>query len=195
MPLLPRGIDIFPDSLFDLPEREFPWWVAHVRSRQEKVLARYLFSRGVSYYLPSREHRARRAGRTFISHLPLFPGYVFFRGTVHQRVTALRSNLIVSTLTVPDQGLLSEELIQLHRLQETGAPLVTHAPLAPGDAVRIVDGPFEGYTGVVVREAQRLRLIIAITMLKKAVAVEFDREALDLVPRRRMARENNRSVA
>jgi transcription antitermination factor NusG len=195
VPLLPRGIDIFPDSLFDLPEREFPWWVAHVRSRQEKVLARYLFTRGVSYYLPSREHKIRRAGRTFVSHLPLFPGYVFFRGSADERLTAVRSNLVVSTLTVLDQGLLSEELLQLRRLQEAGASLVTHAPLAPGDAVRIVDGPFEGYTGVVVREASRLRLVIAITMLKKAVAVEFDREALDLVPRRRLAARNDRSVA
>jgi transcription antitermination factor NusG len=195
VPLLPRGIDIFPDSLFDLPEREFPWWVAHVRSRQEKVLARYLFSRGVSYYLPSREHKARRAGRTFVSHLPLFPGYVFFRGSGEERVTALRSNLIVSTLTVQDQRLLSEELLQIRRLQEAGASLTSHAPLAPGDAVRIVEGPFEGYTGVVVRESARLRLVIAITMLRKAVAVEFDREVLDLVPGRRLARQNDRSVA
>ena len=195
MPLLPRGIDIFPDSLFELSEKDFPWWVAHVRSRQEKVLARYLFSREVCYFLPSREHKTRRAGRTFLSHLPLFPGYVFFRGTADQRVTALRSNLIVNTLVVTDQRLLSEELLQLRRLQESGASLVSHPPLVPGDAVRIVDGPFQGYTGVVVRDVQRLRLVIAITMLKKAVAVEFDRDVLDLIPRHQLNRENDRSVA
>lgn len=195
MPLLKRGTDIFPDSLFDLSEKDFPWWVAHVRSRQEKVLVRYLLPREVPFFLPYREQKVRRAGRTFVSYLPLFPGYVFFRGAGTHRVAALRSNLIVKTLGVPDQRLLSEELSQLRKLQESGASLVPYTPLVPGDAVHVVEGPFKGYTGVVLQGGERPRLVISITMLKKAVTVEFEREAL--VPMRppQSDRRNNRSVA
>jgi transcription antitermination factor NusG len=127
--------------------------------------------------------------------LPLFPGYVFFRGAGAHRVAALRSNLIVKTLGVPDQRLLSEELSQLRKLQESGASLVPYTPLVPGDAVHVVEGPFKGYTGVVLQGGERPRLVISITMLRKAVAVEFEREAL--VPMRppRSDRRNNRSVA
>jgi transcription antitermination factor NusG len=178
MPLLKRGTEIFPPGIFELSEADFPWWVAHTRSRQEKALARYLEPLGVPLYLPHREKRTRRAGRAFVSYLPLFPGYVFFRGPGAARHTALRSNLLVRILEVPDQVLLNRELAQLRSLQESGASLVPYEELGPGDAVRVVDGPFKGYSGVVVRGRARLRLVVSITMLQKAVAIEFDRDAL-----------------
>jgi transcription antitermination factor NusG len=55
-------------------------------------------------------------------------------------------------------------------------------PLAPGDAVRIVEGPFKGYTGVIVRGADRPRLVVSISILRKAVAVELERVAVALMP-------------
>ena len=42
MPLLSRGPEVFPRSLFELPSSDFPWLVAQTRSRQEKALARDL---------------------------------------------------------------------------------------------------------------------------------------------------------
>ncbi len=180
MPLLKAGVEIFPSNLFlfELSETDFPWWVAHVRSRQEKVLARYLLSLKVAFYLPHREQRTERAGRRFVSYLPLFPGYVFFRGSRVHRYVALRSNLIARILDVPDQALLNRELAQLRALQQSGGSLVPCAYIAPGDAVRIVEGPFKGYTGVVVRGAARPRLVVSVSMLRRAVAVEFERDVL-----------------
>jgi transcription antitermination factor NusG len=178
MPLLKSNIDLFPASLFELPERDFPWWVAHVRSRQEKALARNLFPLEVPFYLPQREKRIRRAGRAFVSYLPLFPGYLFFRGSAAQRSAALRSNLIVKILDVTDQSLLARELLQIRHLQETGADLVPYHDLVPGDPVRVIEGPFSGYTGVVLRARGRMRLLVSISMLRQAVAVEFEREVV-----------------
>src|SRR5450756_1795851 len=71
MPLLKREPDLFPEGLFDLPVKSHPWWVAHVKSRQEKALARHLQPLGIPYYLPQREQKIRRAGRKFVSYLPL----------------------------------------------------------------------------------------------------------------------------
>jgi hypothetical protein len=39
--------------------RSHPWWVAHVKSRQEKTLARHLQPLGIPYYLPQREQKIR----------------------------------------------------------------------------------------------------------------------------------------
>ncbi len=178
MPLLGWNTDLFPSSLFELSESDFPWWVAHVRSRQEKALARHLLPLEIPFYLPQREHRVRRSGRTFVSYLPLFPGYVFFRGPADRRHAALRSNLIVKVLDVTDQGLLARELLQVRQLQEAGADLVPYFDLVPGDPVRITDGPFKGYTGVVLRTRARMRLVVSISMLRQAVAVEFERDVL-----------------
>jgi transcription antitermination factor NusG len=178
MPLLKREPELFPDELFLMSDRDLPWWVAHTLSRQDKALARHLFHLQVPFYLPYREHRTRRAGRTFVSYLPLFPGYVFFRGTAEQKLSALRSNLIVKILEVTDQALLAQELLQLRKLKESGAQLVPFVELVPGDPVCVREGPFKGYTGVVLRAQGRLRLLISISMLKQVVAVEFERDAI-----------------
>jgi len=178
MPLLKREPDLFPHDLFDLPVERHPWWVAHVKSRQEKVLARHLQPLGIPYYLPQREQKIRRAGRNFVSHLPLFSGYLFFRGTDDDRYAALRSNLVAQVIDVVDQPLLDAELRRLRTLQESGLPLVSHPYIEPGSAVSITDGPFRGYEGIVIRARGHLRIVISITLLRTSFALEVDREAL-----------------
>ncbi len=182
MPLLKREEEIHPQALFELPPEGWPWWVAHVRSRQEKRLARHLAGRDVPFYLPLYEKRSRRSGRSLVSFLPLFPGYVFLRGLDRERREALRSSVVVRFLRVPDAGLLHEELAQLRRLQVSGASLAPCRRLAPGDSVRIVDGPFRGNVGVVLRESGRPRLVVSVSMLRRSVAVELDRKDVDLLP-------------
>ena len=178
MPLLGRELELFPQNGLELPEAEFPWLVAHTRSRQEKALARHLAPAGVPFFVPQYEKRVERSGRRFVSHLPLFPGYVFFRGGARERHAALRSNLLVRVLEVKDQVLLGRELAQLHALRLAGAEFVPMPKLAEGDPVRVLDGPFRGYTGVVLREQARLRFVVSISMLRQSVAVEFERSAL-----------------
>ena len=178
MPLLRREPDLFPQDLFDLPVESHPWWVAHVRSRQEKALARHLQPLGIPYYLPQREQKIRRAGRNFVSYLPLFPGYLFFRGTDDDRYAALRSDLVGRVIDVVDQPLLDAELGRLLTLQESGLPLVSHPYIEPGSAVSITDGPFRGYSGIVIRAKGRLRIVISISLLRTSFAVELDREAI-----------------
>ena len=182
MPILRRETDVFPQDVFELSETDQRWWVAKVRSRQEKALARHLKPLGVPFYLPLREKRARRGGRVFISHLPLFPGYVFCRGPAAARLAARRTNLVARILDVADQALLTEELSQLRALQEAGASLFPCPEFVTGDRVRIVEGPFKGYNGVVLRGQGRPRLLVSISMLRKAVAVEFEREMLVPAP-------------
>ena len=46
----------------------------------------------------------------------------------------------------------------------------------------MVDGPFEGYLGIVVRERGAERLLVSVSLLRKSVAVEFEREMLAPVP-------------
>jgi transcription termination/antitermination protein NusG len=184
MPLLRRELDFFPQDLFDLPIESRPWWVAHVKSRQEKALARHLQPLGIPYYLPQREQKIRRAGRSFVSYLPLFPGYLFFRGTDDDRNAVHRSNLLAQVIGVVDQPLLTTELGRLRTLQESGLPLVSHPYIEPGSAVSITDGPFRGYEGVVIRAKGRLRIVVSISMLRKSFIVELDREALALLAAR-----------
>jgi transcription antitermination factor NusG len=175
MPVLKHEPDAFPAALFEL---DSPWLVAHVRSRQEKALARYLHSFGVAFYLPQMEKRIRRSGRTVVSFLPLFGGYLFFRGGGDERLRVHRSDLVVSVLEAPDQAALAAELKQLHALQVGRGRLIPHAYIAAGDIVTIAEGAFAGYRGVVLREKGQERLVISVSMIRQSVAVEIDRELL-----------------
>ena len=207
MPLLKREPEIYPADLFGAPpaaEREEPsvlsvaddvaaarhaaavaaalagkrWWIAYTRSRQEKGLARHLLQSQVPYYLPQREHRIRAGDRWRSSFLPLFTGYVFFRADERDRVAALKSNVVVRLVDVPDAGELERELRSLWLLQTTGAPLVPHPYLGPGDEVEVTEGALRGYRGTVLREKGRYRLVVSITLLRQSVSAELDREAL-----------------
>jgi len=180
VPILKREPDVFPAELFRHSERfSAPWWVAHVRSRQEKRLARILVERGIAHYLPKSVREVRRQGRVVRSYLPLFSGYVFFRGTPAVRRAVLQTNLTAQILEVEDQALLDEQLRELWRLQEAGAVLVPHPYIAPGDQVRIREGAFKGYRGTVVREKGSMRLVVSISFLRRSVAAELDREDIE----------------
>jgi transcriptional antiterminator NusG len=175
MPLLKKEAEVFPDDLFSL---QAPWVVVHVRSRQEKLLARHLTRKNVPFYLPQIEKITKRSGRTFKSYVPLFPGYVFIRGGGEARDVAWRSNVVANIIDVDDQPLLHNELLQLRQLQESGASLTPHLDVVVGAPVRITDGVFAGYTGVVVKEKEKERLIVTISHLHRAVAVELPRDSV-----------------
>jgi len=185
MPLLKREPDIFPSSIFELDSVVRPWRVAHVRSRQEKVLARYLHERDIPFYLPQTELETRRSGRTFRSHLPLFTSYVFIRAAKDDCLTVRRSDVLANLLDVADQPQLHEELLQLHQLQQSGALLIPYPELTTGDAVKVTEGVFKGYEGIIVRERGQHRLIVSISMLRQSVAAEFGRESI--APARKIA--------
>ena len=185
MPLLRKEPDMYPDGLFQLSAETFPWIVAHVRSRQEKQLARHLRDRSMAFFLPQVEQRKKRSGRTFRSFLPLFPGYVFVRGGPDVREAVWRSDVVANLIEVVDQDQLGAQLAEIRQLQLAGASLRRLEEFVPGDAVLIRDGAFKGYSGVMVREKSHDRLLISISLLRQSISVEFDR---DMVGRGRSGR-------
>lgn len=173
MPILKREPDTFPDSIFEI---EQPWCVAHVRSRQEKSFTRYLRDNRIAYYLPQIEKRVRRNGRVIVSYLPLFGGYVFFKGLAYESSCAIRSHLIANLLEPVDQAELTAELEQLHRLQASHQKLTPYPYVGPGEAVLITSGAFAGCRGVILREKGTERLVISVSFIRQSVAVEIDRD-------------------
>jgi transcription antitermination factor NusG len=178
MPILAKESDMFPKELFDLPTAEAPWEIAHLRSRQEKSVARVLLDAQKPFYLPQIKQTKKISGRTHVSHLPLFPGYIFLRRIAGLRETLWRTSAVANILEVPDQETLTAELRQIRQLQESGASLTPAVEFVVGDVVRIDHGAFSGYTGIIVQQRGTLRLVVSVSMLRKSVVVEFPREVL-----------------
>ena len=178
MPLLAAEPVVFPDGLLADPDalsgRPGRWWAVHTKARGEKALARHLFGRSVAYYLPLHRHTWKTNGRTFTSHLPLFPGYVFLYGDDDARVAALESNQVSRMLPVTDQARLVADLRRVNRMLGAEAPVAPADALAVGQPVRITAGAFEGLTGTLVHQGGQLRLVVEVAFLKQAVSVEVE---------------------
>jgi transcription antitermination factor NusG len=184
MPILKPEADVFPEGMFDLLAEEYPWWVAHVRSRQEKLALREARHRGIPCFLPKYEKETRKDGRKRTSFLPLFPGYLFFRGQSEVRYEMLTTNLCVRILEVTDQGALHSDLLQIRKLQLAGLPLIALPEVKAGDPVRVTEGPFAGITGVVLKEKGKARLMVSVRFIHRAVCVELPRDSVIPEPAR-----------
>ncbi|MCK6455379.1 MAG: antitermination protein NusG [Phycisphaerae bacterium] len=159
------------------------WWVAHTRSRHEKVLAEHLDRLGIACYLPlcRRVTRSRRTRRISRSEVPVFPGYLFFVGDDEQRHRAMSTNHIAQTIAVSDQTTLIHQLLQVDRALRSGEPITRSARLAAGDAVRVIAGPLHGLEGVVVRWRSRVRVVLNVETLGQSVSIEVDADTVERV--------------
>ena len=169
--MFPEGLLTEPDALAD---RHGRWWAVYTKSRAEKALARHLNLRSVPYYLPLYRNSWQKNGRTFTSHLPLFPGYVFLFGEDPARVAALESNCVSRMLPVLDQSRLFTDLRRVDRMLSAQVPVTPVDQYLPGQPVRIIAGPFAGLVGTLVRKGSQLRLVVEVAFLNQAVWAEVE---------------------
>ncbi|MGB9624939.1 MAG: transcription termination/antitermination protein NusG [Phycisphaerae bacterium] len=189
MPILANEPMIYPADLLEQPVAaglptdgpcgESRWFVAHTKPRQEKALARYLFSRQIPYFAPQYVRGPVRPRGHAPSYLPLFAGYVFVKSDDAGRVEALQSNRIVAPLRVLDQVGLLNDLRRVKRLIDARLPLYPEERLAPGERVRIVSGPLAGMEGIVEYRVGRCRFVVSVDFIRQGVAVEVSATALE----------------
>src|SRR5947209_10702918 len=92
------------------PERAGQWYVLHTMSRQEKALATDLERLSVPFFLPLVTQLRYYGNRKQTVSEPLFPGYVFVRGTIEQAYSADRTGRVANVIRVSDQETINTEL-------------------------------------------------------------------------------------
>jgi len=157
------------------------WWVARVRPRQEKALAWDLLRASVSYFLPMYEAVRRSRQRSWKTKLPLFAGYLFFRGQENQRLGALKTGRVADLLAVHDQQQLVRELTAIQRLIESGIGVDPYPALRRGVRCRIRSGPLQGIEGKVAQRRARSRFVVEVGILGQGAAVTIDGSLLEPV--------------
>jgi transcription antitermination factor NusG len=157
-----------------------PWWVAHTKARCEKSFAHALAARDISYYLPMQQQVTISGGRRRIGMIPLFPSYVFFAGDFDVRQKAIATNRLCRVIEVFDQRRLIAELSATNRVLEAKLHLDPYPFAVAGSRVRVASGPLEGIEGIVLRREDHIhRLILQVTMLGQATAVDIEADRLD----------------
>ncbi len=176
MPILKREVDIHPQDLLESPSAtRGPWWAMYTLVRQEKKLARELVRHNVPFYAPIIERRYRSPnGRLRTSYEPLFGNYVFVCGDEELRHQAVSTGCVSRCVSVTLVEEFVADLRQIRSLIATEAPLSPESRLEPGQRVRIRNGLFAGYEGVIVRREKDVRLQVYVRFMEQGVSVAIE---------------------
>lgn len=120
--------------------------------------------------------------RKKIIEVPLFSGYCFAHFLWKERISVLEVPGVVQIVgrgNSPDP-LPNNEVGALRRLVDSSLCYDAHPYLRQGMMVRVIRGPLEGISGILLRKEKHYRLLISVHLIKQAAAVEID--AADVVP-------------
>jgi transcription antitermination factor NusG len=153
-----------------------PWYALQVRSRHEALVASHLSARGYELFLPLYTSRRKWSDRVKELSLPLFPGYVFCRLDVTNRLPVLSAPGVNSILGIgkTPMPLDETEIAAIDTMVKSGLPAKPWPFLKVGQAVRIESGPLCGIEGILTDFKGRHRLVLSITLLQRSVAVEVE---------------------
>ncbi|WP_263368578.1 transcription termination/antitermination protein NusG [Edaphobacter bradus] len=151
------------------------WYAAYTVPRHEKAVAHRLASQKVESYLPLYSSVRHWNHRRVEVQLPLFPGYVFVRMLLSDRVRVLSRPGIIRLVSF-DGGpaVLPDE--EIERLQSSLSTWKAkpYPYLTAGKHVRITSGPFAGLEGKILQRKGKMRLLVTLDLIQSAMLLEMD---------------------
>jgi transcriptional antiterminator RfaH len=143
------------------------WYALQVVSRHEALTETHLRNRGYDVFRP---HFAGDSGKC------LFPGYLFLRMVADPLGTVVTTPGVLRIVTYGGAPARVDEceLENLRTVMRSMLPLVPRPILPIGCRVRVEGGPLTGVEGVLEEYGSRNRLVIAVTILRRSVAVTFE---------------------
>jgi len=135
-----------------------------------------LAGRGLEAWCP----RFNAGANVKAANKPVFPGYLFCRFNVLDRLPVLT---VPGILNIVSNGKIplpieESEIESLRLVMDSLLPVSPSDYFHVGDKVRITDGPLNGAEGYVVqRECQHL--VVSITLLQRAVSVAVQSQWLE----------------
>jgi len=157
------------------------WYAAYTYPQHEKAVAEQLETRSVETFLPTLSSRRQWKDRRVEIARPLFPGYVFTRIALADRIKVVSIPSVVRILSFNGQPAeISDQEIESVRLcVGGGVALESHPVPEVGERVRVTSGAFEGVEGIVVDRKSKCKLIVSISLIHQAVALEIDSNQLE----------------
>jgi transcription antitermination factor NusG len=163
------------------------WFALTVKPRCDKTVARTLQAKGFQTFLPFYKKLHKYKTRYKESELPLFPGYVFCRFNALTRLPILVTPGVTQILGAGRTPIPLSEA-EMESLQTAIKAQLSVQPfpfLQAGEKVRIIKGALEGVEGIVLSRRERLCIVLSITLLRRSVLLEIDRDqvSLETVPK------------
>jgi transcription antitermination factor NusG len=152
------------------------WYAAYTSANHEKRVAVQVAQRSVQHFLPVYESVRQWKDRRMKLELPLFPGYVFVRLALRDRLRVLQVPgvaRLVGFNGVPT-SLPDDEIESLRLALAEGLRAEPHPYLKVGRRVRITRGPLAGREGLLKRWKGDLRVVLSIESIQRSISIEVD---------------------
>lgn len=152
------------------------WFAAYTQPNHEKSVARQMSERAIPHYLPLYESVRQWKDRKMRLDLPLFPGYVFVRTPLQNRLKVIQVPSVIRLVGFGGEpaAIPEAELMVIRTCLDHDCKLQPHPALQAGQRVRITRGPLTGIEGILVRKKGISRLVLSIGIITRAVAVEVN---------------------
>ena len=160
------------------------WYVIYTQAMAESKAAFHLRRQGYDTYLPVYSKRRRHARKTTKVLAPLFPRYLFVcLDIASQSWRAIRSTVGVSHIVCNGEmpSPVPEILINEIRTREgdDGVVMMNYpGALAPGDSVRIEEGPLQNQKGLFSGISADQRVVVLLSLLGREMEVCLPFEAV-----------------
>ena len=164
---------------------EVLWYAGYTAARHEKRVAEHFAQRGVEHFLPLYETIHRWNNGRHRVQLPLFPGYIFVRMALKDRLRVLEVPGFVrlvgfNSLPCP---LPESDIKKMMEALSKGVLAEPYPYLTAGTRVEIRNGPLQGMTGILLRRQNKCRVVISVDLIMRSMIVEV--EAGDVAPVRK----------
>jgi len=156
------------------------WFALQVRARWESSTAAQLSGKGYPVLLPTRRARKNRHLRPTRPTPPLFPGYIFCEFDALNRLPILVTPGVIAVVSCGRVPLpvSNSEIAAIQTIVSSGACAEPWPYLEVGTKVRFENGALQGLTGILIHVKGNHRIVVSVSLLRRSVAVEIDRECV-----------------
>ena len=156
------------------------WFALQVRTRWESSTAVLLSGKGYQTLLPTYQVRKRWNGKVKQASAPLFPGYVFCQFDSLKRLPILITPGVISVVgrgrvpfPVNDGEITAIQMIVTSGFQAEPWPY-----LEVGQKIRIESESLNGLEGILIQFKGNNRIVVSVSLLRRSVALEIDRDCV-----------------
>ena len=140
------------------------------------MVATMLRGKGCDLFLPIYKCRRRWSDRIKELELPLFPGYLFCRFNLLDRLPILVTPGVIQIVGIGKNPVPVDEaeIAAIQTAVRAGLPSEPWPFSQIGQKVKVEFGPLHGIEGILIGLKGRHRLILSVTLLQRSMAVEVD---------------------
>ena len=152
------------------------WFAVTVDPKLTQPTLVTLGQKGYDAFTPFQTVVRKWRDRTSESLVPAFPGYIFVRLDVRLRLPVLTTPGVRGLVGYGKQpaAICEEEIEAIRRVMRSKLPAEAFPFPQAGDAVQLVAGPLAGLKGVLISRTKLNRVLIRVTLIQQALAVDVE---------------------